>query len=57
MFHKSSEAAIAQLGERQTEDLKVPGSIPRLGDASYCCNVFSSLQPVVSNVTGPGAEV
>ena len=22
------EAAIAQLGERQTEDLKVPGSIP-----------------------------
>ena len=31
MFHKSSEAAIAQLGERQTEDLKVPGSIPGLG--------------------------
>ena len=27
----SSEAAIAQLGERQTEDLKVPGSIPGLG--------------------------
>ena len=26
-----SEAAIAQLGERQTEDLKVPGSIPGLG--------------------------
>ena len=25
------EAAIAQLGERQTEDLKVPGSIPGLG--------------------------
>ena len=24
-------AAIAQLGERQTEDLKVPGSIPGLG--------------------------
>ena len=23
-----SQAAIAQLGERQTEDLKVPGSIP-----------------------------
>ena len=23
-----SSAAIAQLGERQTEDLKVPGSIP-----------------------------
>ena len=24
-------AAIAQLGERQTEDLQVPGSIPGLG--------------------------
>ena len=24
-------AALAQLGERQTEDLKVPGSIPGLG--------------------------
>ena len=27
----SIRAAIAQLGERQTEDLKVPGSIPGLG--------------------------
>ena len=27
-------AAIAQLGERQTEDLKVPGSIPGLGTSS-----------------------
>ena len=27
----TSAAAIAQLGERQTEDLKVPGSIPGLG--------------------------
>ena len=27
-FRMSSEAATAQLGERQTEDLKVPGSIP-----------------------------
>ena len=26
-----NKAAIAQLGERQTEDLKVPGSIPGLG--------------------------
>ena len=25
------QAAIAQLGERQTEDLKIPGSIPGLG--------------------------
>ena len=29
-------AAIAQLGERQTEDLKVPGSIPGLGTAFPC---------------------
>ena len=29
--HDRPEAAIAQLGERQTEDLKVPGSIPGLG--------------------------
>ena len=29
------EAAIAQLGERQTEDLKVPGSIPGLGKNSW----------------------
>ena len=27
-------AAIAQLGERQTEDLKVPGSIPGRGNLS-----------------------
>ena len=26
-----ARAAIAQLGERQTEDLEVPGSIPGLG--------------------------
>ena len=30
---KFAEAAIAQLGERQTEDLKVPASIPGLGMA------------------------
>jgi hypothetical protein len=28
---RGAVAAIAQLGERQTEDLKVPGSIPGLG--------------------------
>ena len=28
---QSSAAGIAQLGERQTEDLKVPGSIPGFG--------------------------
>ena len=33
-YRKSSSctAEIAQLGERQTEDLKVPGSIPGLGN-------------------------
>ena len=31
----STQAAIAQLGERQTEDLKVPGSIPGLGILSH----------------------
>ena len=29
-------AAIAQLGERQTEDLEVPGSIPGLGKIIFC---------------------
>ena len=31
----ASSAAIAQLGERQTEDLKVPGSIPGLGKVCH----------------------
>ena len=35
-------AAIAQLGERQTEDLKVPGSIPGLGSFRV---VFARLCP------------
>ena len=30
-----THAAIAQLGERQTEDLNVPGSIPGLGTNIY----------------------
>ena len=38
------QAAIAQLGERQTEDLKVPGSIPGLGMPLIC----SDLIPMVS---------
>ena len=45
------QAAIAQLGERQTEDLKVPGSIPGLGIYTYlplhflsvCCAYFSQI--------------
>ena len=32
-----ARAAIAQLGERQTEDLKVPGSIPGLGILILLC--------------------
>ena len=37
-------AAIAQLGERQTEDLKVPGSIPGLGSFAFCvCGVFEQV--------------
>ena len=31
-------AAIAQLGERQTEDLKVPGSIPGGGNFFSLCD-------------------
>ena len=38
-----SHAAIAQLGERQTEDLKVPGSIPGLGTNIYICMCVSVL--------------
>ena len=34
-FGSSSMAAIAQLGERQTEDLKVPGSIPGGGSDNF----------------------
>ena len=37
-FDLAHMAAIAQLGERQTEDLKVPGSIPGLGKV---CLLFS----------------
>ena len=36
-------AAIAQLGERQTEDLKVPGSIPGGG-------IFWPLQPMFLHI-------
>ena len=35
-------AAIAQLGERQTEDVTVPGSIPGLGMAFSCCDSFTA---------------
>ena len=35
MLNTFQPAAVAQLGERQTEDLKVPGSIPGLGIFSH----------------------
>ena len=34
-----ASAALAQLGERQTEDLKVPGSIPGRGNFLLCPTV------------------
>ena len=34
-------AVIAQLGERQTEDLKVPGSIP--GRGSFCLQIQTGI--------------
>ena len=37
------DAAIAQLGERQTEDLKVPGSIPDLGTSELHFRSISRL--------------
>ena len=36
-----AQAAIAQLGERQTEDLKVPGSIPGLGMTNVSTKAYS----------------
>ena len=36
------QAVIAQLGERQTEDLKVPGSIPGRGSFFWLFFVFFS---------------
>ena len=44
-------ASIAQLGERQTEDLKVPGSIP--GRGSFYCFYCSLLTNPTLNPTSP----
>ena len=41
-------AAIAQLGERQTEDLKVPGSIPGLGNMYLYLMFLCSFPPFSS---------
>ena len=43
-------AAIAQLGERQTEDLKVPGSIPG-GGMEIKKNIFSFSHPHSTGVS------
>ena len=39
----STCAAIVQLGERQTEDLKVPGSIPGLGMSPTPCAALGAV--------------
>ena len=41
-YCRKPAAEIAQLGERQTEDLKVPGSIPGLG-IIFTASKFPSL--------------
>ena len=40
------QAAIAQLGERQTEDLKVPGSIPGRGTRIKAFAIFSGASEI-----------
>ena len=44
-----SQAAIAQLGERQTEDLKGPGSIPGLGTLGQPSLAKRTLFIILSN--------
>ena len=43
-FFYNSFAGIAQLGERQTEDLKVPGSIPGHGIFSFSYRLMDKLK-------------
>ena len=45
-----TEAAIAQLGERQTEDLKVPGSIPGLGILFFSASHSESLGELQASI-------
>ena len=47
--HKFTLADIAQLGERQTEDLKVPGSIPGVGNLFWI--LFLQCEQVVGTRT------
>ena len=55
LFH--STAAIAQLGERQTEDLKVPGSIPGLGTVSSVHDLTCCLHHKKTSPCLPGEHV
>ena len=59
-LERISQAAIAQLGERQTEDLKVAGSIPACGDGDIFCfqiqyilRPFTSLKIIITLTTSP----
>ena len=49
-------ASIAQLGERQTEDLKVPGSIPGGGTFLFLCFFtkpdFRNMKDYMTTMTG-----
>ena len=51
----SASAAIAQLGERQTEDLKVPGSIPGLGIIQGAAECRTERTTECRGQKGPGA--
>ena len=46
ILNSTHRAAIAQLGERQTEDLEVPGSIPGLGIFSSSCILTPSMKSI-----------
>ena len=44
-YHQLTAAEIAQLGERVTEDHKVPGSIPGFGtEHPAACHIFLDLE-------------
>ena len=47
----TSSAAIAQLGERQTEDLKVPGSIPGLGTCYMASYTYAGMNDATADRT------
>ena len=47
LLYVAKWAALAQLGERQTEDLKVPGSIP--GGGTFWFTVFWSRALIIGS--------